>query len=168
MWNISPPLLHPKVSLQFWSLCTSWLAIHTTSCGYLAVVSIWKLPSAYGLRSWVQMSMQLCALVSNKSCSSAWTLEAQVDDNAAFVNGFEEYDDLGITVVAAEGVIFLPVNTTSTWTENSEYTGLWSENLDSPRTYHICFRLSPFHRILSHLFSYHQILNTVTIIQQQK
>lgn len=96
--------------------------------------------------------MQLCALVSNMSCSSAWTLAAQqVDDNAVeFDNGFKGQDDL-VIVVVAERERFLLLVIKSTWTENSEYTGLWSENFDSPLTYHTWFSPSPFHRIRSHL-----------------
>ena len=51
------------------------------------------------------VSMQLCALVSSKSCSSAWTFVAQqVDDNEEFVNGFKGQQ---IGNVAVEGAIFL-------------------------------------------------------------
>lgn len=51
------------------------------------------------------VSMQLCALVSSKSCSSAWTLAVQqVDDNEEFVNGFKGQQ---IGNVAVEGAIFL-------------------------------------------------------------
>lgn len=80
-------------------------------------------------------SMQLCVLVaSNMICSSACTLAAaqQVDGNAAeFVNGFKG-QDLEM-VVEAERVRFLFVM--STCAVNREYTGLWSENFDSPLTY---------------------------------
>lgn len=83
------------------------------------------------------ISLKLRALDSSKS-SSAWTLAAHV---AAAV-GLEMQDRMGLLLL-----------TTSTWTENIEYTGLWSENLDSPLKYHSCFSPSPFHNILSHLSS---------------
>lgn len=94
--------------------------------------------------------MQLCVLASNMSCSSAWTLAGQ-QEAEEFVNGFKE-QDIG-TVVLEERVRLLLVFM-STCAENSEYTGLWSENFDSPRTYNIWFSPSPFHSILSHLFHF--------------
>lgn len=78
--------------------------------------------------------MQLCVLVaSNMICSSACTLAAaqQVGNAAEFVNGFKG-QDLEM-VVEAERVRFLFVM--STCAVNREYTGLWSENFDSPLTY---------------------------------
>lgn len=80
--------------------------------------------------------MQLCALVaSNIICSSACTLAAQqqVEDNEAeFVNVFKE--QALETVVETERVRFLFVFM-FTCAVNNEYTGLWSENFDSPLTY---------------------------------
>lgn len=73
--------------------------------------------------------------------SSACTLATQVDGKAAFaetLGGQTLFEDLDLFAVL-------------TWTENKEDTGLWSENLDSPLTYHICLSPSPFHNILSHL-----------------
>lgn len=95
---------------------------------YLVVMSVFHF-----LGNWSFYAI-FCALVSNKSCSSAWTFAAH--DAAAFVKGLDEHglDEIKLT-----------------WTEKSEYTGLWSENLDSPRSYHNCSRPSPFHRIRSHL-----------------
>lgn len=83
--------------------------------------------------------MQLCALVaSNIICSSACTLAAQqqVEDNEAeFANVFKEQDLE--TVVETERVRFLFVMFMFMFTcaVNNEYTGLWSENFDSPLTY---------------------------------
>lgn len=87
---------------------------------------------------------QLCARASSR-ISSAWILTAHVDD----AKGVFVVDGLFVQDLAAATTLFLFAM--STWTENSEYTGLWSENLDSPLKYHICFSPSPFHKILSHL-----------------
>jgi hypothetical protein len=93
------------------------------------------------------VSRQLCARVSRR-ISSAWTLTAHDDVKGVFVDSlFVQNLVEMVGVVAATLFLFA----TSTWTENSEYTGLWSENLDSPLKYHICFSPSPFHKILSHL-----------------
>lgn len=67
---------------------------------------------------------QLCALEKIRS-SSAWTLATQEDVKAVFVETFDG-QDLG-AIVRNLG-LFAKL----TWTENREYTGLWSENLDSP------------------------------------
>lgn len=92
------------------------------------------------------VSMQLWVRVTSRS-SSAWILAApDVDDRAVFVEGLF-LQNLFELVVLITSLFFV----TSIWTENSEWTGLWSENLDSPLKYHICFSPSPFHKILSHL-----------------
>lgn len=92
---------------------------------------------------WLLCQRQWCQnlLFTGKS-SSAWTLATPVAGNG---NG----NDKGIGLAS---VLLIQV-LESIWTENREYTGLWSENLDSPLPYHICFIPSPFHNILSHLAS---------------
>lgn len=92
------------------------------------------------------VSMQLWVRVTSRS-SSAWTLAAPDDDDrAVFVEGLFLQNLVELVVL-----ITLLFFVTSIWTENIEWTGLWSENLDSPLKYHICFSPSPFHKILSHL-----------------
>lgn len=103
--------------------------------------------------------MQLCALVSSKS-SSAWTLATHEVGKPVFAEGLSKQDLVDVVVVVflfkvrgGVGLFLFLLANKSTWTENREYTGLWSENLDSPLTYHICFIPSPFHNIRSHLQS---------------
>lgn len=101
------------------------------------------------------VSMQLRARLSSRS-SSAWTLAAHVDGKAVVVdNLFVE------NLVEVVGLFLFAM---SIWTENSEYTGLWSENLDSPLRYHICFSPSPFHKIRSHLSSYPNKHNQISFL----
>ena len=87
------------------------------------------------------VSIQLCARVSNK-ISSAWTFPWHVYGNTGFGRWFWLF-----------GLVFRFdwFRVKSIWTENRDWTGLWSENLDSPLVYQICFIPSPFHNIRSHL-----------------
>lgn len=102
-------------------------------------------------------SKQLFALVSSKS-SSACTLATHVTGNREFGPTLW----LLLVIVGTAGLGFL-LFVKSTWTANKEYTGLWSENLDSPLKYHICLSPSPFHRILSHL----QVASNPRLASQQ-
>lgn len=107
---------------------------------------------------WGVEAMQLWALVGNRS-SSAWILAAPIDGTTVevvVVEGLIEWEE-PMGSVSDLAVSLSPA--TWTWTEKSEYTGLWSENLDSPLRYHICSIPSPFHSILSHLPSIPQQLD---------
>lgn len=106
---------------------------------------IWPACMAYRLYNLGAVSMQLFTLGIIKS-SSAWTLAIHADCKTALVEDLGGHDIIDL-LFALDLFLFVGLK----WTENSEWTGLWSENLDSPLPYHICLRPSPFHNIRSHL-----------------
>lgn len=88
-----------------------------------------------------------CCVIPKRSNSSAWTLPHD-DDSLELVGPlWSKCRSFSLGALCP----VLSLTWPSSWTLKREETGLWSENLDSPLTYHICFNPFPRHRMRSHL-----------------